>query len=76
MFPHLHSALTSFVSSPSLFLLVFITVATIICFLVSRPWCSPEFSIPCLPSLPILGSLPWLGGGLPPHLLFTEMTHR
>uniref|UniRef100_A0A3B4FA60 Steroid 21-hydroxylase n=1 Tax=Pundamilia nyererei TaxID=303518 RepID=A0A3B4FA60_9CICH len=33
-------------------------------------------SIPCLPRLPFLGSLPWLGGGLPPHLLFTQMSHR
>ncbi|MEQ2195856.1 hypothetical protein XENOCAPTIV_019399 [Xenoophorus captivus] len=33
-------------------------------------------SIPCLPHLPVLGSLPWLGGGLPPHLLFTQLAHR
>ncbi|KAF7231621.1 cytochrome P450 17A2 isoform X1 [Nothobranchius furzeri] len=33
-------------------------------------------SIPCLPHLPVLGSLPWLGGGLPPHLLFTQLGHR
>ncbi|XP_047442835.1 steroid 17-alpha-hydroxylase/17,20 lyase [Mugil cephalus] len=33
-------------------------------------------SIPCLPRLPVLGSLPWLGGRLPPHLLFTQLAHR
>ncbi|KAM9836855.1 cytochrome P450 17A2 [Aulostomus maculatus] len=33
-------------------------------------------SIPCLPHLPVLGSLPWMGRGLPPHLLFTRLAAR
>ncbi|XP_067117298.1 cytochrome P450 17A2 [Osmerus mordax] len=32
--------------------------------------------VPCLPWVPLLGSLPWLGGGQPPHLLFTRLAHR
>lgn len=32
--------------------------------------------LPCLPRLPLLGSLPWLGGDLPPHLLFSRLGHR
>uniref|UniRef100_G3N537 Steroid 21-hydroxylase n=1 Tax=Gasterosteus aculeatus TaxID=69293 RepID=G3N537_GASAC len=44
-------------------------------FLVARG-IRPASSITCLPRLPVLGSLPWLGGGLPPHLLFTQLAHR
>ncbi|KAM4611666.1 cytochrome P450 17A2 [Polymixia lowei] len=32
--------------------------------------------LPCLPWLPGLGSLPWLRGAAPLHLLFTQLTHR
>ncbi|XP_076580945.1 cytochrome P450 17A2 isoform X2 [Chaetodon auriga] len=71
--------------SPS-FLLVFFIVTAAIFFLIAhrsdpeaKPRSSPppaRGSIPCLPRLPVLGSLPWLGGGLPPHLLFTQLAHR
>lgn len=71
--------------SPS-FLLLFFIVAAVVSFLIARrpvpeakPRSSPppgRVSIPCLPWLPVLGSLPWLGGGLPPHLLFTQLAHR
>ncbi|XP_013855193.1 cytochrome P450 17A2 [Austrofundulus limnaeus] len=70
------SFFTSF--SPSV-LLLFITVSVFLLSLIFRwfgPKNSPPSSVPCLPSLPILGSLPWLGGGLPPHLLFTQLGHR
>ncbi|CAL8241252.1 unnamed protein product [Merluccius merluccius] len=33
-------------------------------------------AMPCLPHLPLLGSLPWLSPHLPPHLLFTQLSHR
>nr|XP_061810961.1 steroid 17-alpha-hydroxylase/17,20 lyase-like [Nerophis lumbriciformis] len=32
--------------------------------------------MPGLPRLPLVGSLPWLGGGAPPHLLFTHLGRR
>ncbi|KAJ8262230.1 hypothetical protein GJAV_G00164080 [Gymnothorax javanicus] len=38
-------------------------------------WPAPS-SIPCLPSLPILGSLLSLRENLPPHLLFTSLSRR
>ncbi|XP_067436582.1 cytochrome P450 17A2 isoform X1 [Thunnus thynnus] len=65
--------------SPSVLLIFMVTV--IILLLVTHqsiPETKPPArgSIPCLPRLPILGSLPWLGGGLPPHLLFTQLAHR
>ncbi|XP_070849116.1 cytochrome P450 17A2 [Chaetodon trifascialis] len=71
--------------SPS-FLLVFFVVTAVVLVLIARrsspetkPRSSPppaRVSIPCLPRLPVLGSLPWLGGSLPPHLLFTQLAHR
>lgn len=71
--------------SPSV-LFVFLVVAAAASFLMTRrsaaeaepPSSLPTAgrSIPCLPRLPVLGSLPWLGGGLPPHLLFTRLAHR
>ncbi|XP_078791846.1 cytochrome P450 17A2 isoform X1 [Oryzias latipes] len=79
------SFLLSYVStvSPPV-LLVFIVLVVALVFLSydrrrgERPSSLPpaRSSIPCLPQLPILGSLPWLGGGLPPHLLFTKLAHR
>ncbi|KAK7910123.1 hypothetical protein WMY93_014807 [Mugilogobius chulae] len=34
-------------------------------------------SVPCLPRIPVLGSLPWVAAaGLPPHLLFTRISKR
>ncbi|XP_008290892.1 cytochrome P450 17A2 [Stegastes partitus] len=33
-------------------------------------------SIPGLPRLPVLGSLPWMGGDVAPHLLFTRLGRR
>ncbi|XP_077444399.1 cytochrome P450 17A2 isoform X2 [Stigmatopora argus] len=32
--------------------------------------------MPGLPRLPVVGSLPWLGGHMPPHLLFTQLGAR
>ncbi|XP_077597788.1 cytochrome P450 17A2 [Stigmatopora nigra] len=32
--------------------------------------------MPGLPRLPVVGSLPWLGGRTPPHLLFTQLGTR
>ncbi|XP_062422171.1 steroid 17-alpha-hydroxylase/17,20 lyase isoform X2 [Pungitius pungitius] len=48
-------------------------VSVLTCSLITS---RPPSSLPCLPRLPVLGSLPWLGGGLPPHLLFTQLGHR
>ncbi|XP_074555300.1 cytochrome P450 17A2 [Halichoeres trimaculatus] len=73
------SSLLSFISPPS-YLLLFVSGAVVL-LLVNR-LCSPgprppsSSSIPCLPRLPVLGSLPWLGGGLPPHLLFSKLALR
>ncbi|XP_056299215.1 steroid 17-alpha-hydroxylase/17,20 lyase [Pseudoliparis swirei] len=86
MFPRLLSSLPAFVSfplsfSPSLVLLVIFLVATVV-FLTAVQTAPPASgaqgwgSVPCLPRLPVLGSLPWLGGGLPPHLLFSQLAHR
>lgn len=85
MFARLLSSLTVFVSPPPLLPGLFIAAA-VVSFLVARrsargtgPGRSPPpagSSIPCLPWLPVLGSLPWLAGGLPPHLLFTQLAHR
>ncbi|XP_049424230.1 LOW QUALITY PROTEIN: steroid 17-alpha-hydroxylase/17,20 lyase-like [Epinephelus fuscoguttatus] len=85
MFTRLLSSLPPFISPLSLppsFLLVFFIVAAVVFFLSvyqtnppsSRP--PARGSIPCLPTLPVLGSLPWLGGGLPPHLLFSRLARR
>lgn len=38
--------------------------------------CSPSVSFPCLPRLPLLGSLLHLRSNLPPHLLFTQLSSR
>ncbi|XP_022616599.1 steroid 17-alpha-hydroxylase/17,20 lyase-like [Seriola dumerili] len=70
-----------------LFLLVLFVTAAVVLFLITRrsvPEAKPSScpppardSIPCLPRLPVLGSLPWLGGGgLPPHLLFSQLARR
>ncbi|TNN31111.1 Steroid 17-alpha-hydroxylase/17,20 lyase [Liparis tanakae] len=87
MFPRLVSSLPAFVSfplsfSPSLVLLVVFLVATVVFFLTAVQTAPPGSGapgrgpVPCLPRLPVLGSLPWLGGGLPPHLLFSQLAHR
>ncbi|XP_034533033.1 steroid 17-alpha-hydroxylase/17,20 lyase [Notolabrus celidotus] len=72
------SSLLSFVSFPPSFFLLFLSGALVF-LLITRRCISgpgPPSSIPCLPRLPVLGSLPWLGGGLPPHLLFSKLAHR
>nr|QLC36641.1 cytochrome P450 17A2 [Kryptolebias hermaphroditus] len=56
-------------------LLLFLAASLLLLSLISARN-RPPASIPCLPHLPVLGSLPWLGGGLPPHLLFTQLGHR
>lgn len=82
MLSPLLSSLPAFASPLSLpppFLYVFLIVAAAASFLMARrpvAEAEPPSSIPCLPRLPVLGSLPWLGGGLPPHLLFTQLAHR
>ncbi|XP_030018236.1 cytochrome P450 17A2 [Sphaeramia orbicularis] len=69
----LSSLLSSF--SPSvLHLLAFFIIAVVTVLLLRT--CPDRGSIPCLPTIPILGSLPWMRGGLPPHLLFTQLSHR
>ncbi|XP_069031646.1 cytochrome P450 17A2 isoform X2 [Embiotoca jacksoni] len=83
------SGLLSFLlSSCSSSLLLFLPVVVVVVFFLasrrllhdtkppSGPPPPPPGSISCLPRLPILGSLPWLGGRLPPHLLFTQLSHR
>lgn len=87
MWTHLVSSLAPFVSpfslslpfhssfSPCFLLLVSSIAVVVFLFLVARG-IRPASSITCLPRLPVLGSLPWLGGGLPPHLLFTQLAHR
>ncbi|CAK6974741.1 steroid 17-alpha-hydroxylase/17%2C20 lyase [Scomber scombrus] len=64
---------------PSILLIIFIVVFVLL--MVTRrslPGTDPpaQGSIPCLPRLPVLGSLPWLGGSVPPHLLFTQLARR
>ncbi|KAM3590350.1 uncharacterized protein V6R79_007979 [Siganus canaliculatus] len=60
---------------PCILLLVLLLVLVLV--LLGRRSRPPAAaSIPCLPRLPVLGSLPWLGGGLPPHLLFSRLSHR
>nr|XP_019951005.1 PREDICTED: steroid 17-alpha-hydroxylase/17,20 lyase-like [Paralichthys olivaceus] len=86
MFTRLLSSLSPCISLPpspsSLVLLVFFLLVVLI-FIYRRSGThhpsSPPLShpsIPCLPRLPLLGSLPWLGGRLPPHLLFTQLVNR
>lgn len=36
----------------------------------------PKVTVPCLSWVPVLGSLPWLRGRLPLHLLFTQLSYR
>uniref|UniRef100_A0A7N6BRH2 Steroid 21-hydroxylase n=1 Tax=Anabas testudineus TaxID=64144 RepID=A0A7N6BRH2_ANATE len=85
MFTQLLSSLPSLISfppsfSPPFLLVLFVSVAAVWflikhrCGLDVKP--PSRGSIPCLPRIPILGSLPWLGGGLPPHLLFSQLAHR
>ncbi|KAM7366692.1 hypothetical protein PAMP_016107 [Pampus punctatissimus] len=66
--------------SPSILIFFFIVLVIVLLLVTHRsvPETKPpaRASIPCLPRLPVLGSLPWLGGGLPPHLLFTQLAHR
>ncbi|XP_030287064.1 cytochrome P450 17A2 [Sparus aurata] len=81
MSSQLLSSLSALVSPlpPAFLLLLLFIVAALVSFLIkprSSPGSGPRSSIPCLPRVPVLGSLPWLGGGLPPHLLFTQLGHR
>ncbi|XP_051258718.1 steroid 17-alpha-hydroxylase/17,20 lyase [Dicentrarchus labrax] len=89
MFTWILSSVRAFISPLSLplslppsSLLVFFIVAAVVFFLIAQrsvPETEPRpapGSIPCLPWLPVLGSLPWLGGGLPPHLLFSQLALR
>lgn len=66
--------------SPSILLLFFIVVVAVLLLVTQRSVSETNPPargfIPCLPRLPVLGSLPWLGGGLPPHLLFTQLASR
>ncbi|XP_034424765.1 steroid 17-alpha-hydroxylase/17,20 lyase [Hippoglossus hippoglossus] len=86
MFTRLLSSLSPCIFLPpsptSLVLLVFFLL--VVLFFISRRSGTnhpsspplPHPSIPCIPRLPLLGSLPWLGGRLPPHLLFTRLVNR
>ncbi|XP_027132226.1 cytochrome P450 17A2 isoform X1 [Larimichthys crocea] len=83
MFTRLLSSVPTCICPPflssSLLLIFFFIVVAVILFLITHQSVPPapaQVSIPCLPRLPGLGSLPWLGGGLPPHLLFMELAHR
>ncbi|XP_026178718.1 cytochrome P450 17A2 [Mastacembelus armatus] len=80
------ASLPSFVSFPPPFPLSFLLVplvlsvgVVVVWFLITHgsiPKTKPSSTIPCLPRLPFLGSLPWLRGGLPPHMLFSQLVHR
>ncbi|XP_039996713.1 steroid 17-alpha-hydroxylase/17,20 lyase [Xiphias gladius] len=86
MCTRLLSSLLSCISLPPSVLLVLCVIAAAVLVLITlrtapeaNPPSSPpqtRGSIPCLPWLPVLGSLPWLGGGLPPHLLFSGLSRR
>ncbi|CAJ1048364.1 steroid 17-alpha-hydroxylase/17%2C20 lyase-like [Xyrichtys novacula] len=81
MLTHLLSSLLSFIPplfsfSPSFLFFLFISGVTAVVVFLLVPKSRPRSSIPCLPRIPLLGSLPWLSGDLPPHLLFTRLTHR
>ncbi|KAM4714028.1 cytochrome P450 17A2 [Anableps anableps] len=74
------SGLLSSISPPVLLLFVLVLA---LCLLSRRSRQEPQNSsgpvwgsIPCMPRLPVLGSLPWLWGDLPKHLLFTQLAHR
>uniref|UniRef100_A0A3Q3QD15 Cytochrome P450, family 17, subfamily A, polypeptide 2 n=1 Tax=Monopterus albus TaxID=43700 RepID=A0A3Q3QD15_MONAL len=82
MFTGLLSSLSSFTSLPPSVLLL-ILVVVVAWFLIIYPGTKPSScpppargSIPCLPRLPVLGSLPWMRGHLPPHLLFSQLAQR
>nr|XP_057922976.1 steroid 17-alpha-hydroxylase/17,20 lyase isoform X2 [Doryrhamphus excisus] len=62
------------VGSVSPLLLVLLVVATITTVVLLVP--AGRTTIPGLPRLPILGSLPWIGGTTAPHLLFMQLGHR
>ncbi|XP_037614884.1 steroid 17-alpha-hydroxylase/17,20 lyase isoform X1 [Sebastes umbrosus] len=85
MFSRLLSSLPPFIHylslppsfSPYFLLLVlFVVAAVVVVFLILSCPRPARGSVPCLPRIPVLGSLPWLGGGLPPHLLFSQLAHR
>ncbi|KAG7496166.1 steroid 17-alpha-hydroxylase/17,20 lyase-like [Solea senegalensis] len=72
--------LSSLLPSPP-FVLFFLLLVVAVLYLTTR--CSsssspppPRCSLPSLPRLPVLGSLPWLSRRLPPHLLFSQLAHR
>ncbi|XP_068443546.1 cytochrome P450 17A2 [Clinocottus analis] len=83
MFTGLVSSLAPFISfppslSPSLVVLVLFVISAVV-FLVAGPRArapGPPAPLPCLPRLPVLGSLPWLGGGVAPHLRFCQLALR
>ncbi|XP_028298244.1 cytochrome P450 17A2 [Gouania willdenowi] len=59
----------------SIFLLLLLLLFLLSC--VRRLFQADAYSsVPSLPRLPVIGSLPWLRGGLPPHLLFSRLTYR
>ncbi|NP_001284516.1 steroid 17-alpha-hydroxylase/17,20 lyase-like [Cynoglossus semilaevis] len=86
MFTHLLSCLLLSSSSSPFFLILLSLVLLVILYLFGRGSFSSSSSsplpntaggsIPCLPRLPLLGSLPWLSQHLPPHLLFCKLSHR
>ncbi|KAF7650160.1 hypothetical protein LDENG_00130380 [Lucifuga dentata] len=73
MFSSLPSFIFPLSFPPSSLLLCFVTVVAVLLLVLVR---SRSAGIPCLPRVPVLGSLPWLGGDLPPHLLFSQLAHR
>ncbi|XP_068164065.1 cytochrome P450 17A2 [Antennarius striatus] len=82
MFTRLLSSLSAFIFPLSLppsslsVLLLFIAGAVLFLLITRLSHLPPRGSIPSLPRLPFLGSLPWMSGGLPPHLLFSQLAHR
>ncbi|XP_059891862.1 steroid 17-alpha-hydroxylase/17,20 lyase-like [Gadus macrocephalus] len=65
-------------SLPSPWLAAMVTALVV---LLAWRWLAPDppqqqGPMPCLPHLPLLGSLPWLRAHLPPHLLFTQLSRR
>ncbi|XP_054609324.1 steroid 17-alpha-hydroxylase/17,20 lyase isoform X2 [Dunckerocampus dactyliophorus] len=72
----LASILVGSVTPLLLVLLVLATLTTLVLLVPNRLRPAGRGTIPGLPRLPILGSLPWIGGTIPPHLLFTQLGHR